>query len=77
MKKLTDKVEDVLRGTRDFTRDQPDVARMQQMYLHLLNQGFISRPEYELPLLDTVGCKVETPTRNRSSAEHKDTSRAT
>lgn len=65
MGKVTEKVEDLLRGNQDFAKLYPAAAGMQELYLKLLREGVISKPEYDLPLLDTVGCRVANSTRQR------------
>lgn len=65
MGETTKKVEDLLRDGRFAKKNQPKLAELEELYAKLLKAGVIRKPEYDLPLLDTLGCRVTNAVRHQ------------
>lgn len=58
MDNISDKVEEALKNQEQMLNKHPEVARMQELFARLVQAGVITKREYTIPLVDTIGHSV-------------------
>jgi hypothetical protein len=71
MKNISDKVEEALKNQEQVLAERPEIARMQELFARLVQAGVITKREYTIPLVDTIGHNVGGAIRYQRSERPK------